>query len=769
MKFMSSVLVCVILLGSLAAKCAGNVEATVGSVFVLPLPEGTTGKPKIYALQGEPQGGPNRIQAKVQSYGGGSVTCLWTKRLFPGSYPLFLKPSGGTGEPIAMGNLIIKGPEIREVAFTGVNPGDQVHLGGKFFSTKKVKVYLEDPSTFRRTPCRVTSSYMEPTTGESQATFIVPRGGFAGKKVVLRNLIGEATWSSKSAGVRGTVTDPSGGPIAGVMISAGSQKVTSDQDGSYFLPASPGQGIVVQLTKNGFVPSSRMVNVPEGVIVHLPVSMMPLAAPSILDAGEGGTILGTRGERFEAPPGSFMDQRGNPITGKVQVSLTYYDPASPMDTQAYPGELRGLTVEGRITPLRTYGVVDISVQKDGQPLKLREGMSLRVSVPAPPTVFKPERMEIWFYDAQRALWIEQPVPSQYNPESNSYEALVEGDLILDLPVNWDKPINPTCIYGIVIDSLGRPIQGALVSARSADPRDTAGIYSFMHTGPYGNYCMTVEMDSDVLLRVTTPDGTVTERTIRSGKKLSLDYPADCSNPSCKLMRTIVVGTSDPGEEAQCNFTLEDNPFMSTCLAPLGELFTCFKPQGTCVYRISLGLPWEWPSITVNFANGARMEQRVSVIFEGIYNEMMFYGPGRVYCGKLSVSEDGYFKLELPHRKELSFRLSSTEDGRIMGECRGYRFYLDEDQIEALYNCQGSLGEGEGVPCSPAPGSFAGPCRGGWDCDEDLSCCRPFITGKSQCLVPAMCELACQDNWDCQYGICCFNGLFNQCMPPGFCK
>ena len=67
-----------------------------------------------------------------------------------------------------------KGPEIYRVHPDRGSTGHEVTVKGKFFGSKKGKVYIGEKS------CKVESWTMETATGMSEVKFLVPKGLLAG-------------------------------------------------------------------------------------------------------------------------------------------------------------------------------------------------------------------------------------------------------------------------------------------------------------------------------------------------------------------------------------------------------------------------------------------------------------------------------------------------------------------------------------------------------------------------------------------------------------
>jgi hypothetical protein len=103
--------------------------------------------------------------------------------LYSGPYDAIIKlqPYKSVSPIILPGALTVMNPELDPFSTGHGSPGDQIATTGRFFGTKKGKVYLEDPSTGKKMNCKVSSWSMDPGTGESTLTFVVPKGLAAGR------------------------------------------------------------------------------------------------------------------------------------------------------------------------------------------------------------------------------------------------------------------------------------------------------------------------------------------------------------------------------------------------------------------------------------------------------------------------------------------------------------------------------------------------------------------------------------------------------------
>lgn len=572
--------------------------------------------------------------------------------------------------------------------------------------------------------------------------------------------------------IKGTVQDINGNPLGNVAVSSGDKSGVSQTDGSFSLTLNQGTEQVILFNINGYVDTSKRVSTAASSS-SLKVTMIEEADPVELDATIGGTATGNRSASITAGPAAFVDSDGNTVTGKVDVHLTPLDPTNAGEAAAYPGYLKAIDKNGNNVILQTYGVMDVTVKQNGGKLSLAEGKSVSISIPLPSSIDKPDSMNMWYFDMNVGKWIQNQNDGAYDSGTRTYSTGITH-------LSWwncDNPIVPTCIFGKVVDSEGNGVQAHITAQGYRTVAGTTyitGVYSYGDTDYDGNFCMIVELGEKVLLTVTYED-TTTSRVITGGQSFSQSYPADCEAESCKLIRSIEVGTPDPGE-GQANCTIGDEtPFDLTCAADLGELFKCFSPEGTCTYKIELGLFGDMPSYEMTFENGSKIVSDYNLFTGGL--DLNYYGPGPAYtlCGSVTYNESGETMITVAKTSK-QFIIRTTKSGGIELECPGgFKIQLNADQQDAFSGCTGQAGNTDtGVACEPESGSFMSECVFDAECDEGYSCCGDINDKK--CMPAGMCtvyEDSCKSNIDCvALGhdlVCCSYGFFKQCVPVEACQ
>ena len=224
-----------IFLFTAAGMSEAGFEGTVGTRFTITGSEFGIKKPKVYIEYVTSQRGIRKRYAKVETWNDTSITCLWTKPVYQGTYNLWVKPNVKGSAPVAEGKFRISNPVIDNVSPKTLSAGETITMTGQFFTNRKPIVYLEDLESSKRKRCRVLNANMDPSTGLSSLNFVVPKWESNNYEIILRTQMGVTSFALLS--ISGKVSDSStGAGVAGVTMSltgSGSNSVTTDADGKY--------------------------------------------------------------------------------------------------------------------------------------------------------------------------------------------------------------------------------------------------------------------------------------------------------------------------------------------------------------------------------------------------------------------------------------------------------------------------------------------------------------------------------------------------------
>jgi parallel beta-helix repeat protein len=274
------------LLGNTSLSYA-DYQGTIGTRFIISDSGFGNSKAKVYLLNGGKQ-----VQAKVESWSDSSISCQWTKKISPGTYPLFVLPKGKGVSPISSGNFTIMQPSITEVTPNDGAAGDVITINGWYFTNKKPKVYLEDPNTYKRKSCKVKSFSMDSETGNSTLQFTIPKWGLTSYNLILINTIGQATVKFPFIGdISGKVTY-NGSGLSGVTIlltGASSTSTSTDFNGNYTLSGLRNNSYTITPSKAGYAFNPTSITV---TLSDENITLQNFTATAILSVVCGQTVTG---------------------------------------------------------------------------------------------------------------------------------------------------------------------------------------------------------------------------------------------------------------------------------------------------------------------------------------------------------------------------------------------------------------------------------------------------------------------------------------------
>jgi hypothetical protein len=188
MKRILQLLLIVFFVSGIVASVHADYQGTIGTRFIISGSGFGNSKSTVYLMNGG-----QKVQVKVEAWSDSSITCLLTRTLPIGSHPLFVQPKGKAVSPVAAGNFVIMPLSIGQITPSDGAAGDVITLNGWYFSSKRPRVYFENPDTQQRKTCRVLSSSMDPETGSSTLQFVIPKWGLASYNLILINAVGQTT------------------------------------------------------------------------------------------------------------------------------------------------------------------------------------------------------------------------------------------------------------------------------------------------------------------------------------------------------------------------------------------------------------------------------------------------------------------------------------------------------------------------------------------------------------------------------------------------
>jgi hypothetical protein len=497
--------------------------------------------------------------------------------------------------------------------------------------------------------------------------------------------------SSGGAGqtVRGAIADVNGDPISGVKVLLGDDQTTSNAKGEYELQTSEKSG-TIRFSKAGYLAGLERVEI-QKFVVGLNAVLLKRGPKTTIDAASGGEALGARGSRVAIPKGSIVDKSGKTVSGDVDVYITPMDPSLPEELKAAPGDFVARDGDGDQL-LESLGMVDITVEQDGEELNVKEGEVFLAVIPAPASVpDPPAEMPLYSFDEVAGVWRLEGTAT-YSAAAGGYEA--------ELPHlstwNCDQPMEATCQKGRVVDQSGNAVQGARIRGSGVSYTGQSETV----TDENGQFALAVRKNSQVDIIAEHPDGGGQSRRVDSGGEQS-EVPARVSDSNCTDGGTWVVepGKFDSnGEKKDCS-EYADVFSGNSCLEEFGlEMGKCgAKLSGDCSTEVSSS-----GSVTT-FSDGSKMVQTESgqEVYDGdgkLCYETSFDVTGDLPLVKYDFGDGGIYEMEISQDSEWTILCPSGES-----------FKITKEQSAALSACQPDAPPAED-PMNMGGSSSAGGCK-----------------------------------------------------------
>jgi hypothetical protein len=286
--------------------------------------------------------------------------------------------------------------------------------------------------------------------------------------------------------ILGTVTDLENNPLEAVVSVAGKTVTASNSGWFSITDILESDRVVINFTKNGYVPTCQIAKVHKGISTFVGSVMAPESAAVDINGGTGGTVTSDGGS-VTIDANTLIDSNGAAYTGTARVSLTTFDPTDAIERMAFPGDFEGETTDGEIVPFSSYGFMDITVRdNNNNELQLAEGVSSAISIPVPASLqgSAPGTMPLWDFDFSIGRWQEKG-PLTLNNSGNAYEGTVSSFS----PKNSDGLSFITNVTGTVVYA-GLGIPNATVTIGGTNWRRRG------YSEPNGSFSIRVDPNSN---------------------------------------------------------------------------------------------------------------------------------------------------------------------------------------------------------------------------------------------------------------------------------
>ena len=219
--------------------------------------------------------------------------------------------------------------------------------------------------------------------------------------------------------------------------------------------------------------------------MYADVTLTPKGAPSVVSASTGGKLaVGTTGMSSAAsvtiPPNSFQDANGDPVTGDVNVFLTYADPRVPVvGLMSAPGQFTYQDSEGETRLLETRGVITLVAEdQSGNEVFLSGTVTMEFNAD-PLGIESGDTYFLWSIDPSTGEWQKSGEMTytssrrrrrQASGSDRNSTVVGETEIPPNVPfVNCDRPflrgrLCSVAVYVYYGNTFLTPLQGETVSA-----------------------------------------------------------------------------------------------------------------------------------------------------------------------------------------------------------------------------------------------------------------------------------------------------------------
>jgi hypothetical protein len=350
----------------------------------------------------------------------------------------------------------------------------------------------------------------------------------------------------------------------------------------------PGEEVRLEFRREGYLPTTRAVELVSSGPVMFDVALVPEAPPVIVELNDRERVASLDGVSVSMRRGDFVGPDGEPISGPVEVHIHRFDVREPSEVEGAAGTSRARTEEAEGAALvGAEAMIDITVRQDGKTLQVAPGEALVVDFPA--AADSPATLPLWRYDPAGEAWIEGEHPAIRVHDSNVYRAILDHLSVWNVAPRHAA----TCIEGRAVDGDGDPLGGAQVQAWSLDLRALA----IGTTSDDGRFRVAVAARSDATVLVRHARGGGESRIVTPGVAGSAVPPRP--GDVCRDVGewTVERGRLHRGALPPLDCAaLPVNPLAGTCAGAAFDALTCFHPQGACSldYNDGRRLELSWP-------------------------------------------------------------------------------------------------------------------------------------------------------------------------------
>jgi hypothetical protein len=298
-----------------------------------------------------------------------------------------------------------------------------------------------------------------------------------------------------SASVRGIVVNENNLPVAGAVVTSGTNTTTTDSYGAFRfnnISLSKANGYV-KVTRTGYFTGSRTFISIAGRTHNVRIKLLPKTNTGSFAGSAGGTINITGGGKLVMPANAVTDASGNAYAGTVNVAMRWIDPASNDLPNILPGDLRAVTTTNEERGLQTFGMLGVELtDNSGQPVKIATGKKAELTFPVPASLQAnaPATIDLWHFDETTGRWKQEGTATR---TGNNYIAQVSHFSFWNCDASF--PVVNLCMT-VVNAGNNSPLNNTQVRIKRPN-----GSYGYGRTDSSGNLCGKVPKNEALVLEI----------------------------------------------------------------------------------------------------------------------------------------------------------------------------------------------------------------------------------------------------------------------------
>ena len=275
-----------------------------------------------------------------------------------------------------------------------------------------------------------------------------------------------------SSSVSGFVVDETGAAVSNAVVYVGTKTATTDGYG-YFSVINTSvtkTAAVVTVVKSGYFKGIKTYMAEQGKSAFFRIQLIPANNNGTINATIGGNVTLVNSFSVTLPANAVVTaSTGLTYSGTITVSAHWIDPTAADVFQSMPGDLRGITTEGLIKRLTSYGMAAVELTgASGELLQIATGKKATLSFPIPASISSnaPNNIPLWYFDEGTGLWKED---GRATKTGSSYVGEVSHFSFW----NCDVPNNYVQMNCRIVDANGNPLSYVIVKVSETNNPNNA--------------------------------------------------------------------------------------------------------------------------------------------------------------------------------------------------------------------------------------------------------------------------------------------------------